>query len=312
SSIATVRWSVVSGRGTVDAVTGVYTAPNDVPSQETVVIRATADADPNSTADISLTLSPVSLSVAPKVIPRALNESVTFTATLGGTTNTGLNWSLSPNLGMLTSATTTGPTNTYTAPPVVNSTQTVTLTVTSAADPAKSDSATITLTPVTVSVSPAAVALRPGQSQQFTPTVTGPTNTAVTWSPSEAGANLTSSGLYTAPAVIPAQRTLTITATSAADPTKSSSAVVTLLAPPTADAISPTNSAVAVETFWLSASDPDGFANISTVSVLVNDTPTTAAGTGCYVKYNRSANQLFLVGDTGNAERVSTARRTST
>jgi hypothetical protein len=79
-----------------------------------------------------------------------------------------------------------------------------------------------TSTSVSVSVSPTTASLSVGQQRQFTATVSGTTNTAVTWKAS--GGTITSGGLYTAPS---SAGTYTVTATSAADSTKSASAIVT-------------------------------------------------------------------------------------
>jgi hypothetical protein len=95
--------------------------------------------------------------------------------------------------------------------------------------------ATATSGPVTVVVSaavgitlaPTSVTLTAGQQQQFAATVTNTSNTAVTWSTPSAG-TLSPAGLYTAPAVIASQTTVTIQATSVADTTKSASATITL------------------------------------------------------------------------------------
>src|SRR5208282_3076771 len=74
--------------------------------------------------------------------------------------------------------------------------------------------------PVAVSVTPATATLYGGQTQQFTATVTNTSNTAVTWTISPAGTGtINSSGLYTAPATISTQQTVTVTATSQASPT---------------------------------------------------------------------------------------------
>ncbi len=78
---------------------------------------------------------------------------------------------------------------------------------------------------VTVNVSPASATLSSNQTQQFTATVSGTSNTGVTWS-ATAG-SVTASGLYTAPAVT-AQTSVTVTATSKADSTKSASTAVTV------------------------------------------------------------------------------------
>jgi hypothetical protein len=88
---------------------------------------------------------------------------------------------------------------------------------------------------VTVSVSPTAVSVIVSQSTGFTATVTGSTNTAVTWQVNNiAGGNSTvgtisSTGNYTAPASVPSPATVTVKAVSQADSTKSASATVTIV-----------------------------------------------------------------------------------
>jgi len=76
-----------------------------------------------------------------------------------------------------------------------------------------------------VSISPTAATVASGGTQQFTATVTGLTNTAVTWT-ATAG-SVSSSGLFTAPTVT-ANTTVTVTATSQADTSKTASAAVTI------------------------------------------------------------------------------------
>ena len=82
---------------------------------------------------------------------------------------------------------------------------------------------TVSVAPVAVSISPTSVSLVTGGIQQFTPTVTGTTNTAVTWTAT--GGTVSTNGLYTAPGTAGAY---TVTATSAADTAKSASATVTV------------------------------------------------------------------------------------
>jgi len=77
--------------------------------------------------------------------------------------------------------------------------------------------------PIAVSISPAAVSLLTGGSQQFTAPVTNATNTTVTWTAT--GGTVSSSGLYTAPS---ASGSYTVKATSVADTTRSASATVTI------------------------------------------------------------------------------------
>ncbi len=88
--------------------------------------------------------------------------------------------------------------------------------------------------PVNVSVSPTSATAQVNQTQQFTATVTGTSNTTVTWQVNGVtGGNSTvgtiaTSGLYTAPASVPNPATVTVRAVSQADTTKSASASVNI------------------------------------------------------------------------------------
>jgi PKD repeat protein len=85
---------------------------------------------------------------------------------------------------------------------------------------------------VSVSVTPSSETVLPGGTQQFSATVTGSTNTAVSWSVVEgpAGGSVSPAGFYTAPAT---SGTYHVKATSQADPSKSGSATVTVTQAPT-------------------------------------------------------------------------------
>lgn len=84
-------------------------------------------------------------------------------------------------------------------------------------------SVTFTIPNVNVSVNPTSVSLSAGQTRQFTATVAGTPNTAVTWTAT--GGTISSSGLYTAGSV---SGSFGVTATSVADPTQSATAGVTI------------------------------------------------------------------------------------
>lgn len=88
----------------------------------------------------------------------------------------------------------------------------------------------------TVTVSPATANVQEGSTQQFTATVTNTTATAVNWEVNGAiGGNATvgtisSTGLYTAPNVVPSPASVTITAALQAAPSISGSSIVTVTA----------------------------------------------------------------------------------
>jgi hypothetical protein len=98
----------------------------------------------------------------------------------------------------------------------------------------KSESITVS-TGVAISVTPSTASVAPSKTVQFTANITGTTNTAATWAvDGTQGGNTTvgtvsSTGLYTAPSTL---GTHTVTATSAADTTKSAQATVTVQNPP--------------------------------------------------------------------------------
>lgn len=87
---------------------------------------------------------------------------------------------------------------------------------------------------ITVNVTPASATLSPGASKQFTATVTGTTNTSVTWevNGTQGGTAtvgmITANGLYTAPNSIPNPATVTVTAALSANMADSGSAMVTI------------------------------------------------------------------------------------
>ncbi|HUP02726.1 MAG TPA: hypothetical protein VMU19_01975 [Bryobacteraceae bacterium] len=86
---------------------------------------------------------------------------------------------------------------------------------------------------VAISLSPASASIRVGASVQFTATVTGSSNTTVVWSVNgvvdgSPDTGFITDGLYQAPK---GTQTVTIAATSAADPSKSATAKVTVLDP---------------------------------------------------------------------------------
>ncbi len=94
---------------------------------------------------------------------------------------------------------------------------------------------------VSVSLNLSAASVQVGGTQQFTATVTGSSNTTVTWTAT--GGTITAGGFYTAPA---SAGTFTVMATSTADTTKKALATVTVTATPpvVSITISPTSASL--------------------------------------------------------------------
>jgi Fe-S cluster assembly iron-binding protein IscA len=258
NSNTAVAWSVsgvgCSGAtcGTISSA-GLYTAPPTQPSPALVTVTATSSADSSKSASVSVTiLPPVVVHVSPTSAQVATNKTQQFSATVTGSNNTAVTWSVSGNgcsgstCGIISSA------GLYTAPGSVPSPAQVTVTATSSADPTKKSTATVTILPtILISISPSSTQVPVGTKQQFNATVTGTSDTAVTWKLTGTGCSgsscgtLSSTGLYTAPATVPASPQITITATSTVDTTKSASAAVTIILPLTIK-VTPANALVGV------------------------------------------------------------------
>jgi Bacterial Ig-like domain (group 2) len=164
------------------------------------------------------------LAVTPSQVSLSSSQSQQFTASGSGS----VRWSISPSVGTISNA------GLYTAPASITSAQTITVTATSSSNRSESAQATVSLTApattVNVTVSPTSTSLSSSQTQQFKATVTGTSNTAVTWSLNSAVGAVSSSGLYTAPASIASAQTIYITAESSAEPSAYGFAAISLTA----------------------------------------------------------------------------------
>lgn len=253
-----VTWAVNGTTGGSDAVGtistgGLYTAPANESGLGQVTVSATSVQDPAIQATASVTLQQTAtVAISPTTATTdAGGAAIPFAASVTGVSNTAVTWSVNGVAGGNATVGTVDANGNYTPPATLPSPATVTVTATSAADTTKSASAQVTLTPtVAVTLSPTTATLLPGATQQFTATVTPANNTAVTWTINGKASDptfgsLSTSGLYTAPATLPATNTVTIAAVSQADPQRSASATVTLIAP-IAVTITPTTATVNV------------------------------------------------------------------
>lgn len=226
-STAQILWAVWPALGSVSS-SGLYTAPSSlIMSHNLKVVALIVPKDPSLAPVVAyspLLVQPaVAISLNPSSAAVGASGTVQFTPTVSNSTNANVTWSLSPAIGTISSS------GLYTAPSLIASSQTVTVTATSTADNTQTASATISLVPaVSVSLTPATATLSAGQTTQFTPTVTNSGNPSVTWSMSSSLGTISSSGLYTAPSTLTTQQTVVVTATSAAYPTAFASATITL------------------------------------------------------------------------------------
>ncbi|MGB8474336.1 MAG: hypothetical protein WCE61_09650 [Candidatus Acidiferrum sp.] len=253
--------------GTVD-LSGNYTAPGILPSPASATLTAQSVADPSkqSSEVINITSHFTLQVTAPQSVPAGGTASIvaTMTPVPGSNPSAILSWSLSgpgcssTACGTLTVVTTQGSggsgvadTATYTAPITPPNPDTVTVTVTPQADPTKAAQATMAVqSGVNVSLTPATATLAANHRITLTAQVFGTTNMAVSWGVSGVSGGKTDLGQicvvgsnpcqsvtsgnalqvdYLAPGTIPQPNPVSVTATSAADATKSAATQITVI-----------------------------------------------------------------------------------
>lgn len=260
STDTTVSWSVngiAGGNSTVGTISsaGVYTAPGDLPSTATVQITATSQADPtkSSAANVTVT-SDITLSLTPNPASIELGATQRFQATVtsSGHPDTTVRWSLS-GAACPSACGTVDLSGTLTAPGILPSPASVTLTAQSVADPSKQASAAVTITSNFSLQLSAPSGLPAGTSATIVATLTPLPNsnpsTALAWSLSGAGCSGSSCGVlsvtttqstagsptadsatYTAPSTAPSPNIVTVTVTPQADPSKKAQATIAIQA----------------------------------------------------------------------------------
>jgi hypothetical protein len=187
----------------------------------------------------------VNVSVTPASASVGVNAQQQFTATVSGSSNTAVTWSVSGGSadGMIST------TGLYTAPSSVPNPAQVTVTATSQASGSHSGSAAVTITSMTsgggVTVSPTSATLLNFGSQQFSASIGGASTNAVNWQVNGTVGGtqqfgfISSTGLYVAPSSAPTKPdgsggtttnnvTITITAVSQANSSQSGNATVTI------------------------------------------------------------------------------------
>ena len=234
------------------ATTAIYTAPPTPPQPNTVLISVTPQADPAKRVQANITIQGGnSISISPPSATLAAGHRIAFAASLGGSANGALNWSVNGVgggnaavgqicvSGSSPCASYAGGSATqvdYLAPGSIPIPNPVTVTVSSAANPSLAASAQITvMNHITVSVMPSTATVSPKGVQSFSASVLGTSNPITIWQITGPGCTqagscgtITSSGVYTAPAVPPVPDSLQIVAVSQDDQTQSGSANITI------------------------------------------------------------------------------------
>ncbi len=181
--------------------------------------------------DVEITIQPGEKNVAP-------SEQVQFRPEIQGISDHDLIWTIDPkNAGTIST------TGVYKAPAKISAPTTVLVRASSGADPTKFGLAQIHLQPppkpdLSVDVNPVKVQLAPARSQVFNAMVSGTAKeqkAGVKWTIAPRGlGKIDKNGKYIAPSTVSADATVTVSATSVADPGKSAQATVTLQKSPAA------------------------------------------------------------------------------
>ena len=236
-----VTWlvnNVAGGNSSLGTISsdGLFTAPATPPDNLSETITAVSHADSTVSASAAVTVTPggVSISITPTSAKVQAGSTLQFSATVTGTTDETVTWLVNDVQGGNSTVGTISSSGLFTAPANLPDNPFETITAISQADPTKSTSAAVTISSSTISVSvaPKSATVQAGLTEQFTATVTGTTNTAVVWFVNDVqGGNSTygtisTLGLFTAPATVPANPTVIVKATSYQDPTESGTATV--------------------------------------------------------------------------------------
>ncbi|RVU55583.1 S-layer homology domain-containing protein [Anaerosphaera multitolerans] len=169
-----------------------------------------------------------SVTVTPKIANVDIGKSTTFTATVDGDDTNSVTWDVDGSTSNLTTIT-----NGVLKVGENETGKTLTVTATSVKDSTKSDTATVTVTkPIvinSVTISPKTTSVVKGGSTTFTVTVDGDDTNSVTWDVDGSTSKLTTitNGVLKV-GENETGKTLTVTATSAKDSTKSDTATVTV------------------------------------------------------------------------------------
>ncbi|WP_306601923.1 right-handed parallel beta-helix repeat-containing protein [Geothrix sp. 21YS21S-2] len=247
-STQTVTWKVdgvAGGNSTVGTLTGTgatvtYTAPA-LAGSHTVTATSVANTAVSASTTITVQAPVITVTLNPSgSATMSPSGSQSFTATVGGTTNSGVSWDVDGIAGGSAAVGTisgSGTTVSYIAPAT---TGTHTITATSAANTSVSASTTVTVqssSAVTVSLAKIGTSyVRASGATIFTATVSGSSNTSVTWTVDGVANGSATAGtiatpvwnykaIYNAPS---STGTHTVKATSVADPTKSASITLTV------------------------------------------------------------------------------------
>ena len=293
---ATATWSVVSAAarhsGSLGSVSsaGVYTAPAELPSPNTVIVRAVDPANRRLAASATVAVVnpvPTIASLSPNFISSGLGYSVDIKGT-GFVAASQVTWASAPVSSTFVSATDIRIDGTST---LAAGAKVAIAVVNPAPGGGTSNAATLAVNaPITVTLTPDGRTIRCGATLALTAKVANTTDTAVIWQVNgQAGGNATvgtvsAAGVYTAPAVLPNPTAVIVTAESHADPTAKANVTVTIqnpvpvVASVTPNPVNPGTMTLTVSGTGFAKGAAVYFAGAALPTTFVSDTSLTATG----------------------------------
>ena len=228
SSNTAVTWSLNPAVGSISN-RGVYTAPAAIATAQTVTVTATSAADSTKRASSRVTLASIP---APTFFPAPGAYTSTTSVTLSDGDSSAMIYYTTD--GSTPSASSIRYTE---AIPLSISATVRAIAINGTLNSAVTSGYYTISAPlaVVVTLTPTNAIIPVGLNQQFAAFVAGTQTTAVTWTVSGTGCSgtacgtISSSGLYTAPAVVPSSSAVTITATNLSNAAQSASATVVIV-----------------------------------------------------------------------------------
>ena len=255
-SCATAPCGTLSSSTSASGAPISYTAPPNAPAADMpVTLTASSVADPAASASLTITVLAITVTVTPPASNVQFGDSVPNIVAIvaNDPAGKGVNWSIGTcglaHCGSLSAQTSaSGGAIAYTAPNTpVSSNTLINIVATSISDTTKTGGTGITILAITISITPASGFIPVGaisalNATAFTATVgNDSSNQGVTWTLTQgsptatactsACGTLTPNGTtasFAAPASVPTNANVNVTATSVADTTKTTTAVITL------------------------------------------------------------------------------------
>jgi len=221
-----IRWSLEGGadHGSISN-DGLYRTPDHLVTPQMVRIVAQSAADPGRRAVTTLNIPPVYLEARKQRLAIPLGGAVQLEAQVHNAENDRIRWLVEggASRGTVSASGLFQPAEPLTTP------TTVLVQAISEADDSKSIPFQISVPEISVRLSPGEATVHAGSTLRFHARVDGAANAAVNWRLDPPLGTITAAGTYTPPADLRGEAQVQITATSAADPTKSDRALVRVL-----------------------------------------------------------------------------------